>query len=126
DPQSPAAPADPKQAEAAAKKQELEQAKQQMVHAEELRAQAQTALAALDKALSRPSDPLPPAKDADAKLTELRKLFFSVIEHLQELIREQGETRDQTSAASGEDDFARAPKLPGLVTRQDGHAELAK
>jgi len=122
---------DPKQAESAKQqleqqKQQLEQEKQQMTRAEELRGQAASALAALDKALSRPSDPLPPAKDADAKLTELRKLFFSVIEHLQELIREQGETRDQTSAASGEDDFARAPKLPGLVTRQDGHAELAK
>jgi hypothetical protein len=69
---------------------------------------------------------MPPARDADAKLTELRKLFFSVIEHLQELIREQGDTRDQTSAASGEDDFTRGPKLPGLVTRQDGHAQMAK
>src|SRR4029079_8038859 len=115
DPQSPAAPADPKQAEAAAKKQELEQAKQQMVHAEELRAQAQTALAALDKALSTNKDPMPPAKDADAKLTELRKLFFSVIEHLQALIREQGETRDQTSAANTEDEFTRPGKLPGLI-----------
>jgi hypothetical protein len=69
---------------------------------------------------------MPPAKDADEKLSELRKLFFSVIEHLQELIREQGETRDQTSAASGEDDFTRGPKLPGLITRQDGHAQMAK
>src|SRR5690349_24141679 len=56
-------------------------------------------------------DPMPPAKDADAKLTELRKLFFSVIEHLQELIREQGETRDQTSAANGDDEFTRPGKL---------------
>src|SRR5690349_7489651 len=71
-------------------------------------------------------DPMPPAKDADAKLTELRKLFFSVIEHLQELIREQGETRDQTSAANGDDDFTRPTKLPGLITRQDGHGAMAK
>jgi hypothetical protein len=97
-----------------------------MARAEELRGQAQTALAALDKALSGTGDPMPPARDADGKLAELRKLFFSVIEHLQELIREQGETRDQTSAASGEDDFTRGPKLPGLVTRQDGHAEMAR
>jgi hypothetical protein len=122
--------ADPKQAAAQQQieqaKQQLEQAKQQMTRAEELRGQAQTALAALDKALSGTGDPMPPAKDADEKLSELRKLFFSVIEHLQELIREQGETRDQTSAASGEDDFTRGPKLPGLITRQDGHAQMAK
>ena len=49
-----------------------------------------------------------------------------MIEHLQELIREQGETRDQTSAASGEDDFTRGPKLPGLIGRQDGHKATAK
>ena len=106
-------------------KQQLEQAKQQMTRAEELRGQAATALAALDKALSGNTDPMPPAKDADTKLTELRKLFFSVIEHLQELIREQGETRDQTSATSGDDDFTRGPKLPGLVGRQEGHAKMA-
>jgi hypothetical protein len=107
-------------------KQQLEQGKQQMTHAEELRGQAAIALAALDKALTANQDPLPPAKDADAKLTELRKLLFSVIEHLQELIREQGETRDQTSAANGEDDFTRQPKLAGLLGRQDGHAQMAK
>jgi hypothetical protein len=122
--------ADPKQAAAQQQleqaRQQIEQAKQQMTRAEELRGQAQTALAALDKTLSGTGDPMPSAKDADAKLTELRKLFFSVIEHLQELIREQGETRDQTSAASGEDDFTRGPKLPGLITRQDGHAQMAK
>ncbi|MEO7734807.1 MAG: hypothetical protein ABIY55_27880, partial [Kofleriaceae bacterium] len=124
-------PKDPKQAEAQqqqveAQKQQLEQAKQQLTRAEELRGQAQTALAALDKALASNKDPMPPAKDADAKLTELRKLFFSVIEHLKELIREQGETRDQTAAANTDDDFTRAPKLPGLAGRQEGHQTMAK
>jgi len=123
-------PQDPKQVEAQkqedARKQQLEQARQQMTRAEALRGEAQTALAALDKALAGTADPMPPARDADAKLAELRKLFFSVIEHLQELIREQGDTRDQTSAASSEDDFSRGPKLPGLVTRQEGHGEMAK
>ena len=127
-----AAPKDPKQdpkqaeAQAEAQKQQLEQAKQQLARAEELRGQAQSALAALDKALATNKDPMPPAKDADEKLTELRKLFFSVIEHLKELVREQGETRDQTSAANGEDDFTRAPKLPGLIGRQEGHQAMAK
>jgi hypothetical protein len=122
---------DPKAAEAAKaaaeqQQKQLAQAKQQLARAEELRGQAQTALAALDKALAANKDPMTPAKDADAKLTELRKLFFSVIEHLKELIRAQGETRDQTSAANGEDDFTRGPKLPGLVDKQTGHGAMAK
>jgi hypothetical protein len=124
-------PKDPKQAEAQKQqleqaKQQLEQAKQRLAKAEELRGQAASALGALDKAFAANKDPMPPAKDADAKLTELRKLFFSVIEHLKELVREQGETRDQTSAANGEDDFTRAPKLPGLIGRQEGHQAMAK
>ena len=124
-------PKDPKQAEAAAQqlaqqKQAFEQQKQQLAHAEELRGQAQTALRELDKAFTANKDPMPPAKDADAKLTELRKVFFSVIEHLQDLIREQGETREQTSATNGADEAVRKPKLPGLIDRQDGHGKMAK
>jgi hypothetical protein len=117
-------PQDPKQAEAA--KQRLEQAKQQFQQAETLRGQAETALGQLDKAINDAKDPMAPAKEAEAKLDELRKLFFSIIEHLQELIRDQGETRDQTSAANADDDFTRAPKLPGLVTRQTDHGTMAK
>jgi hypothetical protein len=117
---------DPQKAQIDQAKQQLEQARQQMQRAQELRGKAAAALAALDKALAGTVDPMPPARQADTELTELRKLFFSVIEHLQELIRDQGETRDQTSAASGEDDFTRGPKLPGLVDRQDGHGRMAK
>lgn len=119
-----AAEAHKQQAEQAAK--QVAEAKQQMARAEELRSEAQVALAALDKALTGGKDPVAPAKQADVALTELRKLFFSVIEHLKELIREQGETRDQTSAASSEDQFTREPKLPGLIGRQEGHAALAQ
>jgi Ca-activated chloride channel homolog len=110
-----------------AKREQLDQLKQQLARAEELRGQAATALDALGKALdARNGDPLPPARDAEARLLELRKLFFSVIEHLQQLIRDQGETRDQTSAIAGADDFTRAPKLPLLVGREDEHATVAK
>ena len=128
----PAEPAkDPKQAEAQKQqleqqKQELEQQKQQLTRAEELRGEAQRALGELDKALAGGKDPMPPAKQADDKLAELRKLFFSVIEHLKELIREQGETRDQTSAAEGADEATRKPKLTSLADRQDGHTKMAK
>ncbi len=116
--------ADPKQAEAA--KQQLEQAKAQLAQAETLRADAAKALGELDAALKATKDPVAPAKLAQDKLDELRKLFFSVIEHLQELIREQGETRDQTAQADGQDDFTRAPKLPGLVAREGEHGAMAK
>ncbi|MGE5182560.1 MAG: hypothetical protein ACM31C_10880 [Acidobacteriota bacterium] len=117
-------PKDPKQAEAA--QQHLEQAKAQLAQAESLRGDAAKALGELDAALKANKDPVAPAKQAEAKLDELRKLFFSVIEHLQELIREQGETRDQTAAIDGQDDFTRAPKLPGLVQSEGEHAQMAK
>ncbi|MEO8549595.1 MAG: hypothetical protein ABI678_06465 [Kofleriaceae bacterium] len=114
---------DPKQVEAA--KQQLAQAKQQMTAAEVLRGDAEKALANLQTAVKVNKEPLTPAKDAEAKLAELRKLFFSVIEHLQELLREQNETKDQTSQANTEDDFTRAPKLPGLMTKEGQHLEMA-
>ncbi len=118
--------ADPKQAKADEQRQQLAAAKEQLARAETLRGEAASALADLAKAITANSDPMVPAKLADTKLTELRKLFFSVIEHLQELIRNQSETRDQTAATAGEDDFARAPKLPGLIGRQTEHHQLAK
>jgi len=119
-----AAPDPAVQAEEA--KKAVEQQRQMLARAEELRGQAQTALEQLNQAFAKNTDPLPPANDADAKLTELRKLLFSVIEHLQQLLRDQGETRDQTSAAHAEDPLSREPKIPGLVGRQTGHGEMAK
>ena len=121
-PQGGAAPA-PDAGEAA--KQQLEAAKQRLELAESLRAQALAALGDLEKALAG-QDPTPPARTAKERIEELRKLFFSVIEHLQQLLRDQAETRDQTSAATADDDLTRAPKLPGLLARQEQHAGMAK
>ena len=115
---------DPKQAEQM--KQQAEAMKQRLATAETLRADAAKALADTQKAIQANKDPTAPAKLAADKLDELRRLFFTVIEHLQELIRQQGETRDQTSQANGEDDFTRAPKLPGLVSHETEHADMAK
>src|SRR5207248_11203433 len=111
-------PNDPKDEKAA------EEMKQQLAAAETLRGDAEKALADTQAAIKANKDPQTPAKLAAGKLDELRKLFFTVIEHLQELIRQQGETRDQTSAANGEDDFARAPKLPGIASRETEHAQM--
>jgi hypothetical protein len=115
--------ADPSQLEGA--KHELEQRKQQMAAAEGYRSDAEKALGDLGRAIATNKDPLTPAKVAKDKLEQLRKLFFSVVEHLAELIRQQNETKDQTSQANGLDDFAREPKLPALVQRQDEHAKMA-
>jgi Ca-activated chloride channel homolog len=109
-----------------AKLAQVKQMKEMMATAEGLRAEAEKLVGATDAAIKANKDPLTPAKAADAKLDELRRLFFSVIEHLQDLIRQQGETRDQTSAAHAEDDATRAPKLPNLSARQTQHDQLAK
>ena len=120
----PAQAPDPKQIEAA--KQQVQQQQQMLNGAESLRGDAEKALATLQTAVKANKDALSPSKAAEAKLDELRKLFFSVIEHLQELLREQNETKDQTSQANTEDDFTRGPKLPGLATKENGHLEMAK
>ena len=122
-PQAPGAPApDPQAAKA-----KQEQAKQQLAHAEELRTQILADLISTQGALAaHGKDPITPATAAATKLDELRRLFFSIIEHLQELIRDQGDTRDQTTTAQAADDSDRAPLLPGLVTRQDGHATMGQ
>ena len=120
----PAQAPDPKQIEAA--KQQVQQQQQMLNGAESLRGDAEKTLVALQAAVKANKDALTPAKAGEAKLDELRKLFFSVIEHLQELLREQNETKDQTSQANTEDDFTRAPKLPGLATKETGHLEMAK
>ena len=107
-------------------KDQAEAMKQRLQLAETYRADADKALHELEAAIKAGKDPTAPAKTAQDKLDELRKLFFSVIEHLQELIREQGVTRDQTSAANGLDDVSRAPKLPGLAQREGEHEQMAK
>ncbi len=107
-------------------KKQFDGLRQQLADAEPLRADAEKAIAELQTAIAKNTDPLAPAKTAEAKLDELRELFFNLIEHLQDLIRKQGETRDQTTTANGDDDFTRAPKLPGLVTSEDEHAQMAK
>ncbi|HEY4177179.1 MAG TPA: hypothetical protein VGM90_10120 [Kofleriaceae bacterium] len=120
--------ADPKAAEEQKKafEEQVEQQKQMFVRAEQLRSEAEVALKELDKALAANGDPQTPSKQAEEKLAELRKLFFNLIEHLQQLIRDQGDTRDGTAVASGQDDFGREASLPPLVDKQNSHAELAK
>ncbi len=109
-----------------AQKAQLAQERELYAKAEELRARAKTELTALDKAIATNGDAIGAAKTADATLYELRKLFFDVIEHLKELVREQGETKERTSTASSADDFSRQDMLPAIATRQDDHEKMAK
>lgn len=122
------APPDPAAGAPADAAAALERAKQLYGQAEALRAEADRALADLATVAAggKGAPPLDSARAAEAKLVELQRLFFSVVEHLRELIREQGETRDDTTAAQGEDDAGRAARLPGLIGRQDGHVQLAE
>lgn len=115
-------------APAAPDPQQVEQQKQLFARAEALRVEADAALAALAAVAAggKGAPPLESAKLAEAKLVELQKLFFSVIEHLKELIRAQGETRDDTTTAQTEDDAGRAARLPGLIERQSTHGQLAE
>ena len=93
---------------------------------EALRAQAATALDEVAAvAAGGKGAALTSAQTGEARLVEMQKLLFSVIEHLQELIREQGETRDQTAKTELEDDAGRVPLLPGLIQRQGEHAQMA-
>ena len=108
------------------KKKQIEAEKERLKKAEELRGEAAKLMGELHTAIAKNGDAFAAAKAVDAKLDELRKLFFTVIEHLQQLILDQGETRDRTATAAGEDDAARAPKLPELVARQDDHGAMAK
>ncbi len=119
-----AAAPDPAQQQAAIQ-QQLEQTKEMFARAEQLRVEASAALDRLATTLTKDQDPTPPSKEQEAKLQELRMLFFSVIEHLEQLIRDQGETKDQTSEAHGLDPLSRDPKLPPLLARQDGHGKMA-
>lgn len=117
-------PADP-QAQAA--QAEAEQAAALYARAEVLRAETLAALEALRTVAAGGKGPpaLESATTAHRKLEELQQLFFSVIEHLKRLVRDQGETRDRTALAVAQDDLARQPLLPGLVEREGGHMRAA-
>jgi hypothetical protein len=114
-------PAQPEDPEAAKQREAL------YGRAEALRAEAQVALDQLVAVAAGGKGPaaLDTATTAQKKLEELQQLFFSVIEHLKKLAREQGETRDKTNDAVVADDLSRKPLLPPITQRQDSHAQTA-
>ncbi len=120
---------DPAAAAAAAAKAastEREQTQKLYAAAETLRAEIAKLLAQTQQELDSGKDPTGTAKLTLEKIAELRRMFFSVIEHLKELIQTQGETRDQTVAAGGKDEAGRAAVVPGIVPRQQQHTSMAQ
>jgi hypothetical protein len=106
-------------------KRELAAKRQLFDRAEALRAKAGGALAQVAARLGK-GQPLPPAKEALTDLEELRRLFFSVIELLQELTHDQGETRDRTATAQAQPAGPRAAALPALGKRQADHVTMGE
>lgn len=93
--------------------------------AEALRREALTAVNAATTDIAAGRDPQAQALVAQQKLDELRRLFFSIIEHLKDLIAQQGNTNEQTAATEALDESARGVAVPPLVQKQQAHWALA-
>ena len=104
--------------------------KQRYELAEQQRQKAAAAIGRLAEMIGKPGKPAPlqpTAEEGRKHLEELRRLFFSIVEHLKELLRNQTETHDNTSSAqASRDESAKQRKLGPLVAAQDGHATLGK
>ena len=88
--------------------------------AETLRGEALEALDAATQALASGGAADIPASLALERLEALRRLFFSIVEHLQELLAEQTDTHDQTATVQVEPETA--PPLGFIAERQETHA----
>ena len=114
-----------------AEAEEAEAAVQRYDRAEALRVDALRALEVLAGELraaadSRAATPLPPAREALDDIEALRRLFFSIVEHLQALLVEQTETHDGTATLQFESQVDElVPELGWVEERQAGHAGMA-
>ena len=110
-------------------------AAQRYAQAEELRAQAATSLATLLGEVERiahaaapPTDARNAAAETLQALEALRRLFFSITEHIQALHAEQADTHDRTATLQFESSADAIETLPaelGLAAeRQAGHSQL--
>ena len=92
--------------------------------AERLRGEAQQALDDASRALAGGGEAGVPARLALERLEALRRLFFSIVEHLQELLAEQTDTHDQTATVQVEPETA--PPLGFVAERQATHAQTGE
>ena len=105
-------------------------ARERYERAEGLRVAALEALTALTGQLGRAgapgASPSVPAREALGHLEELRRLFFSIVEHLQALLAEQTGTHDRTATLQFESQVDElVPELGLIGERQGGHAAVA-
>ncbi len=109
--------------------QTYEAAEKFRASAAEKLAQAQSTLesiAAGQKLAADAVSPLELSRGAQKDLEELRRIFYSIIEHLKELHRDQSETYDQTGTAQAAEDEERASAVPRLSQSQTKHAALTE
>lgn len=94
--------------------------------AEALRLEAAAATVALKSAMARgdKAAQAAAAKRAMTALTELRTLFYTLIEHLKQLAADQAQTRDDTTAAGDALDD-RAARLAPPLAGQEAHLAMA-
>ncbi|MCP4445014.1 MAG: hypothetical protein GY811_06670 [Myxococcales bacterium] len=112
------------------------QAGQTFDAAETYRSGAESALGELVAALESISEGTQMAEDAEAPLAtagraqndieELRRIFYTIVEHLKELHRDQSQTYDATGELQARDDADRGAFLPPLAESQAKHAALAE
>jgi hypothetical protein len=108
---------------------QMEAIQQRYDLAQELRQKADDAVAEMEEGLDAlavggtAGDLRKPAGEALQHLEELRRLFFSIVEHLEELLRNQAETHDQTATLQfeGEEDQERRAALGMADHRQFSH-----
>ena len=103
--------------EAAAEKQRFELA-------ETLRKEALEALGAASGALASGSAATAPAERALERIESLRRLFFTIVEHLQQLLADQTDTHDQTATVQVEPEDG--PPLGFVAERQAAHAQTGE
>ena len=106
-------------------------AEQRYQLAEEVRRRAAEGLAELADHVDRGSAGAARTQAAETltDLEELRRLFFSIVEHLAALLADQGDTHDATATlqveSSAELGDAFAPSVASAAQRQTGHSQLA-
>lgn len=125
------APTQPSGASSGAPKEDAEKQaaeKQRYEQAEQIRQLAEKSVVHLAELQKQKGAPLFATADEGRKhLEDLRRLFFSIVEHLKELLRNQTETHDRTSSAQTEkNDFEKQRKLGPLLQTQKEHAEMGK
>ena len=102
--------------------------KQRFELAEQKRKLADESLARLAAQLGQKNAQLLPTVEEGRKhLEELRRLFFSIVEHLKDLQRNQTEMLDHTGSAQAQKDEAERRRRAGpLAGEQDRHSQLGK